>query len=199
MMRATALAVTAALLCLAGGCAGSAPAPTPAGSLPGAATVESPFDACPSAGSSAGSSAPPEGTVAAITLPCFAGGAAVTLGRIGRPAVVNLWASWCGPCRTELPQLQRLADAAGDDLVVLGVVSGDAWTNAAELGQDLAITFPAVFDPSFEVQRAVGQRALPMTLFVDAAGQVRHVHATSVLTWESAVDLVRTYLGLDVA
>ena len=89
---------------------------------------------------------PADSLLAGISLPCLTGGEDLELGRIGRPAVINLWASWCGPCRTELPELQRFADAAGDRVVLLGVVTGDTRSAATSLAADLGVTFPSVFD-----------------------------------------------------
>jgi len=92
--------------------------------------------------------------MADITLPCFAGGAAVRLGALGKPAVLNLWASWCGPCRSELPVIQRYADASGGAVAVLGVVTGDTRTAAASFAEDVGVTFPSVFDKDSAVQRS---------------------------------------------
>jgi thiol-disulfide isomerase/thioredoxin len=195
--------VVGAVLALAG-CAPDQPSAPRTGGPGGTAAdpVASPFDACPAAAGPAPADRatdPGPATVAGLVLPCFTGGEQVDLGRLGRPAVINLWASWCAPCRTELPALQRLADAAGDDLVVLGVITGDTRTKAAALAEDLAVTFPAVFDPAAEAQRTLGPGGLPLTALVDADGQVRYTHRSGVLTLESATDLVRTHLGVEVS
>lgn len=168
--------------------------------------VVSPFEPCPqppasapSSGSSSDPAAGPDADVlTGITLACFDQRTDVALAQLGRPAVVNLWASWCEPCRRELPELQRLAENAGDDLVVLGVVTEDSRERAAALAQDLAVTFPAVFDPSAEVRRAAGALGLPLTLFVGPDGGVRHVHRTGALDLPTATELVRTHLGVEL-
>jgi thiol-disulfide isomerase/thioredoxin len=139
-----------------------------------------------------------DSALAGITLPCLTGGEPVEVARLGRPTVINLWASWCGPCRVELPEFQRVADAAGDDLVVLGVVTEDSAAKAASLAADLGITFPSVLDETGQVQGAIGYTALPITLFVDGGGIVRHVYAGPTLTSPGLVDLVRTHLGVDL-
>jgi thiol-disulfide isomerase/thioredoxin len=133
-----------------------------------------------------------------LTLPSLTGGAPVALARLGRPAVLNLWASWCGPCRTELPEFQRLADASGDRLLVLGVVTGDSKDAASSLAADLGIAFPAVFDPDAKLQRSVAPSVLPATVFVDAHGTIQYVHATSVLNLSTLESLVRDHLGVTV-
>lgn len=159
----------------------------------------SPFDPCP-AGQAA---TPPAGAmpygatmVPAVTLPCFTGGAPVGLTGLGRPAVINLWASWCAPCRKELPEFQRLADVANERVAVLGVVTQDTRTAAASLAEDLGITFPALFDSSGLLQRAVAPPVLPVTLFVDAQGRVRHIDTTGALTLSTLEQLVQEHLGV---
>jgi thiol-disulfide isomerase/thioredoxin len=133
----------------------------------------------------------------ALSLPCFAGGDPVPLFGLDRPVVINLWASWCAPCRAELPEFQRLADRYGDRLLVLGVVTGDSRAAAASLARDLNISFPAVFDESAQVQRSVNAPSvLPVTLFVDAAGRLTYVDATGALTEPGLTELVGAHLGV---
>jgi thiol-disulfide isomerase/thioredoxin len=84
------------------------------------AAPASPFADCAELTPTAGST----GKLPDLTLPCFTGGRPVGLADLRGPAVINLWASWCGPCRTELPAMQRLADQAGDRLRVVGVDTG---------------------------------------------------------------------------
>lgn len=177
------LAVLAVLL--AAGCDDRTPAAQTA--------TASPLAGCPPS-----PAAVEDGALAGVTLPCFTGGDPVRLAALGRPAVINLWASWCTPCRQELPALQRLADDAGDDLVVLGVVTKDSPAKAASLAEELAVTFPAVIDEDGVVLRTTGQPGLPVTLFVDAQGRVKHVYATGVLTAESVKALVGEHLGVTV-
>jgi thiol-disulfide isomerase/thioredoxin len=133
----------------------------------------------------------------AVTLPCFAGGAPVRLDALKRPAVFNLWASWCGPCRAELPVFQRFTDASGGSVEVLGVVTQDTRTAAAAFAEDVSVTFPSVFDADSTVQRSgLTPVVLPVTLFVDADGHVRHVEAAPIPDLSTLDDLVARYLGV---
>jgi len=135
-----------------------------------------------------------------MTLRCATGTEQVELSRLGRPAVINLWASWCAPCRKELPELQRFADAAGSDLVVLGVVSGDTEDAAAAAARDFGVSFPAVLDPQERLRRDLGLVGLPMTLFVDAQGQISYVyHSGEPLTVSTLEDLSHQHLGVVVS
>jgi thiol-disulfide isomerase/thioredoxin len=135
--------------------------------------------------------------MAALTLPCFAGGAPVQLAALGRPAVLNLWASWCAPCRTELPVMQRFADASGGSVAVLGVVTGDTRDAAAAFAEDVGVTYPSVFDKDSALQRSgLMPLVLPVTLFVDAQGRVRHVEASSISDLSTLDSLAGQYLGV---
>lgn len=168
----------ALLLCLAACTAEPAPA-EPA----------SPFAGCPSAGT------PGPGAIA-VVVACFTGGEPVALGALGKPALLNLWASYCGPCRTELPEFQRFAAQAGDQVAVIGVVTNDTRTAAASLATDLGITFPAVYDRGATLQKATTPSVLPVTLFVDAAGVVRHTDLSGALTLADLSRLTAQHLGV---
>jgi thiol-disulfide isomerase/thioredoxin len=196
LRRLLALVVAGSALVIAVGCTAEPERPRPSGTSASDATeVGSPLVVCPPA---QGPPAPAESLLAGINLPCLTGGEDLELGRIGHPAVINLWASWCEPCRAELPELQRFADAAGEDVVVLGVVTNDTEAAATSLAADLGVTFPAVFDAAGEVRRASGQVPLPQTLFVDAAGNVRHAYVGKALTTAGFAELTRTHLGVSV-
>ena len=94
----------------------------------------------------------------------------------GRPVVLNFWATWCGPCRLEMPELEEAYRASGGDLVVVGVqVRDDAGDPAAFL-QEVGVTFPVVRDAEGSVQALYLKRvALPTTFFVDRDGLIRYV------------------------
>ncbi|MFD0819309.1 TlpA family protein disulfide reductase, partial [Micromonospora zhanjiangensis] len=133
-----------------------------------------------------------------LRLPCFTGGAPVGLAELPGPAVINLWASWCPPCRKELPAFQRLAVRAGDRLHVLGVDTRDDRAAAESLATDFGLTYPTLFDPDERLRRALARTALPVTLFVDGQGRVRHVDNTGALTDDTLAALVERHLDVPV-
>jgi cytochrome c biogenesis protein CcmG/thiol:disulfide interchange protein DsbE len=90
----------------------------------------------------------------------------------GTPVVVNFWASWCGPCREELPALEQLA-AEHPELQVLGVNYMDEATAARALQRELGFTFPSVSDPKGRIGGAYGLLGMPTTFFLDAEHRVR--------------------------
>jgi thiol-disulfide isomerase/thioredoxin len=154
-----------------------------------------PFAACPEAPATPA----PGGDAPDVALPCMADGHPVRLSALGRPAVVNLWASWCGPCRVELPALQRFADRAGDRVLVLGVITGDTRAAAGSTAGDLGVRFPAVFDDGQAVLHGLGKTGLPVTLLIDETGRIRHVYASGTpLDEASLTALVHEHLGVTV-
>ena len=91
----------------------------------------------------------------------------------GRPVVVNFWASWCGPCRAEAPQLVAFA-RSHPGVQMLSVNSADLSRAAATaFAARSQWTWPNVFDPSAGIQHAWGVGGLPATFLVDGAGKLR--------------------------
>lgn len=107
-------------------------------------------------------------------------GTAVTLSdHLGQPIVINFWASWCAPCRIEMPGLQTLHDQyAPDGLVILAVNQAETADVAAGFFFDeMGLTFAnPLLDTDLSVTNKYGVRNLPTTLFIDANGQVTAVH-----------------------
>ncbi len=96
----------------------------------------------------------------------------------GAVVVVNLWASWCPPCRAELPALQALHDEyRSRGLVVVGVnaTNQDDHLAAEALLDELGITFPIVYDELGQASRAYLLRSLPSTFVIDRDGIIRSV------------------------
>ncbi|HEX2850711.1 MAG TPA: TlpA disulfide reductase family protein [Acidimicrobiales bacterium] len=95
--------------------------------------------------------------------------------RAGRPAVVNFFASWCVPCRQELPVLAQ-ASAAHTDIAFIGVDFQDSRSNAADILARYGITYPAAYDPKGDIGTSYGIRGLPATAFLDAKGRITELH-----------------------
>jgi peroxiredoxin len=96
----------------------------------------------------------------------------------GQVVVVNLWASWCLPCRAEMPALEGVyAENRARGLAVLAVNSThqDRADAAVAFAEDLGLTFPILLDPQGAVSRRYLLRALPTTFFVDRRGVIRSV------------------------
>jgi len=96
----------------------------------------------------------------------------IIAGLEGQPVVVNIWGSWCPPCRAEMPLLQRVAESYEGEAVLLGVAVRDDPKVAARFLQDFAITYPNLYDPSGDVLRALEVRVFPTTYVFDANGVI---------------------------
>ncbi len=95
----------------------------------------------------------------------------------GQVVVVNFWATWCGPCRLEMPALQAKYDALKEDgLVVLAVNTGDTAEDAAAFGTELGLSFPLLLDPGDGVNTLYRVRGWPTTYFVDRDGMITRGH-----------------------
>ena len=114
----------------------------------------------------------------------------------GSVVVINLWASWCPPCRAEMPALQKVAaDFAAEDLIILGVnmTAQDSEANAAAFVSEYNLSFPILLDRVGEVGRLYQSRALPTTFFVDREGVIREVFVggpLSEVTLRSTIELL---------
>nr|NMF98719.1 redoxin family protein [Aromatoleum toluolicum] len=96
----------------------------------------------------------------------------------GRPAVVNLWATWCAPCRTEMPSLQRLEALLAPDGIRVLALSVDSDHNLVrEFILKYGITLPvSIANSPSQAMAAVGAVALPQTLYVGADGRILGSH-----------------------
>ena len=90
----------------------------------------------------------------------------------GFPVVANVWASWCGPCREEFPDFQRLSARYGKRVAFLGVNSQDGDDAAATFLRDHPVPYPSYTDPDEEIADALGSRGLPGTAFYDREGEL---------------------------
>lgn len=94
----------------------------------------------------------------------------------GRPVLINFWASWCGPCRQEMPHLQAAFEAHADEgLVVLGVDQLESPPTVASFVKEFGLTFLIPLDSDGKVSAAYQARGLPTSFFVDADGVIRDV------------------------
>jgi len=93
----------------------------------------------------------------------------------GEPRALNLWATWCGPCRAELPDFDDVAGRV-NGAQIIGINTGDDGPDAAEFVDELGLSFTQVLDPKGEVQQGLRITGMPATIFVDANGEILDVH-----------------------
>ena len=140
-----------------------------------------------------------DGGMPDITLPCLGGGQDVNLSSLRGPMVVNLWASWCGPCREELPHYQRLHEQGSGKVAVLGVDYEDTLPGKAlALAKATGVTYPSLADPGGKLHVPFRVRGLPAVLFVDRDGRVVHQEFVAIKSYDQLAGMVREHLGVSV-
>jgi len=110
----------------------------------------------------------------------------------GRMVVLNFWATWCGPCKEEMPSLQRLQERVGADRLAIVAITTDLQPAAiSQFMQQVGATFPTLLDEDQEVSRAFMVRGLPTTILIDREGR-QLARAVGPRAWDSpdAVALV---------
>ncbi|WP_455900766.1 redoxin family protein [Rhodococcus gordoniae] len=142
---------------------------------------------------------PAAGPLAGLVFECVGDGSSVDLAAAlaGRPAVVNLWAWWCGPCAEELPVLEEYAARVGDAVTVVTVHTDPNESNALSKLADYAVRLPGVQDGSGRVRAAVGAPAvLPVTVLLRADGSVAAVLPIPFRSADEVASLVEEHLGV---
>ncbi len=95
----------------------------------------------------------------------------------GNVVLVNFWATWCGPCKQEMPHLNRLHEKYNSSgFVLLGVNIDEDTRRASDLVTRMGLKFPVLFDTDKAVSRLYDLGSMPATVVVDRDGRVRHVH-----------------------
>jgi len=91
----------------------------------------------------------------------------------GKPLIINVWASWCGPCRAEMGSLERLAHLySGKEFNVIGVSTDDDSRAAAAFIKQSGVTFGNFLDRKLLLENMLGANTIPLTILVDADGRV---------------------------
>ncbi|GAA0710234.1 TlpA family protein disulfide reductase [Dactylosporangium roseum] len=203
--------LTGILLALAG-CTANTTAPSgDPGAIPsGPRCIEpAPTGTGSTGGTGSASAAAPDGksrpALPAMALQCFNGGRWTSLSDlVGTPTIINLWASYCEPCRTELPAIQRVATAGAGEIHVVGIVTRDRTEAARSVIDAKGLTFPMLEDKGQQFAIATGPLvdkalvSLPATLFVTADGRIAYAYQGPALDESKLRDLTSQYLGVTV-
>jgi len=117
-------------------------------------------------------------------------------GLAGHPAVVNKWASWCGPCRSEFPIFQEVATKRGKEIAFLGVNAGDKRPAAEKFLAARPLPYPSYEDPDEDIAGELKvPKLFPMTVFIDGRGKTAFIKSGE---YRSTADLeadIDRYLG----
>ena len=111
-----------------------------------------------------------------FTLPTTTGESVSTTEFAGKALVINFWATWCVPCRQEMPALQEIYDAHREHgLVLLGVDYGEERDQVVNYAREIGVSFPLLLDRDTAVGQRYRVQGLPTTVFVDRQGIIRDV------------------------
>ena len=109
----------------------------------------------------------------------------------GKTVVVNFWATWCEPCREEMPSLERLRTRMGEErLAVVAINVGESPERVARFRRDVAISFPVLFDRQGDTARQWKVRGYPTSYVIGPDGRIRY-YFVGELDWAHD-DVVRT-------
>jgi cytochrome c biogenesis protein CcmG, thiol:disulfide interchange protein DsbE len=173
----------------------AAPATTSEAAGASVGSTASALQACPEQGDTAARGAE---LLPALSFDC-PGGGTLDLGRApGEPTVLNLWGSWCTPCRDELPVMQQFADAAAGQVRVMGVISKDGRPQAESFAADAGVTFPSAFDGGGKLMTELGLHGLPYTYFLDADGALVYTQVGPVASLDELKTLAAAHLGVQL-
>ncbi len=98
----------------------------------------------------------------------------------GKPVVLNFWATWCPPCRAELPELQAASARYADQVIIVGVNQAEPADAVRGFAGQFGLTFPIPLDEQAVVSRQYAVRSLPTTFFVDRNGIIRRIQSGPV-------------------
>ena len=110
----------------------------------------------------------------------------------GKPIVLNFWASWCGPCKMEMPEIQKFYDKYGQEIHFLLVSVDDSLDAAKSFISDSGYTFPVYFDTTSVGAYTYGASSIPLTFFIDAEGNLTayYMGAMSESILQQGVDMI---------
>ena len=111
---------------------------------------------------------------------------------VGKPIVLNFWASWCGPCKSEMPEIQEFYEQYGENVQFILVSVDDSLETAKKFIEDEGYTFPVYFDNTSLGGYSYGASSIPLTYFIDTDGQMvayfRGAMSESIL--QQGIDLI---------
>jgi len=109
----------------------------------------------------------------------------------GTPVVLNFWATWCPPCRSEMPELQAASQRLAGQVAIVGVDQAETPAQVQTFASQSGITYPIPLDQNADASRLYRVRSLPTTFFIDRSGTIRQMQIGPV-TEATLAQLLKT-------
>lgn len=94
----------------------------------------------------------------------------------GKPVFINFWATWCPPCRAEMPDMQKLYDNKDIEILAINLTDTEkSEDGVASFVEEMGLTFPVLMDAEGEISSAYNVKAYPTSYMVDAEGKISHI------------------------
>jgi len=134
----------------------------------------------------------------AALLKCLGGNSTVDVGQIKGPALINVWGSWCGPCKQEMPIFVDFYSKYQEKVSLIGISVEEADVqNARDFIKLYGMSWPNLNDPDGSTRGTLGM-GVPITLFIDAQGKVAYRKIGVVTTIEELERDTQKYLGVQL-
>ena len=139
-----------------------------------------------------------ESSKQAVNLDCLDEGSVIDLSRVKGPVLVNVWGSWCGPCKDEMPIFVDFYSKHSESVGLIGISVEEAdIQNARDFVQAYGMTWPNLYDADGATRATLGM-GVPITLFIDENGEIVYRKIGVVTTIEGLENETRKYLGVDL-
>lgn len=110
----------------------------------------------------------------------------------GEKVILNFWASWCPPCREEMPEIQSFYDDYKDDIKVIAINDNEKDQKVIDFLDEYGYTFPMPLDRDGSVASEYGVLTLPTTYFIDSDGIIQEPRHIGPMTYDDMVDMMHT-------
>lgn len=131
-------------------------------------------------------------------LNCLTGTEKISVASLRGPLIVNVWGSWCGPCKQEMPYFVEFNDQANGKVKLLGIAVEEAKAqDAKDFIISYGITWPNLYDAK-GITRATFGMGVPLTWFIDKAGTVVYKHVGVINSTAELIDLAEKYLKVTI-
>jgi cytochrome c biogenesis protein CcmG, thiol:disulfide interchange protein DsbE len=139
-----------------------------------------------------------ESSKQAVNLDCLDEGSVIDLSRVKGPVLMNVWGSWCGPCKDEMPIFVDFYSKHSESVGLIGISVEEAdIQNARDFVQAYGMTWPNLYDADGATRATLGM-GVPITLFIDENGEIVYRKIGVVTTIEELENETRKYLGVDL-